>query len=163
MKTDRDINRLARAKYVLLLRGMQDGPCHHLVLTKGRSIDPNMRQEEWRRLRIRLNKQWPGFQAWNTIQWSDRRGVHIHAIIKGTPGITKEWLNHVMDLMGNGSSIYLTEVNPYDAPYVARYVTRKLGDKKQMRSWPRYFRPVTTTRGWCPEWLSWKEFAAQSR
>ena len=153
MKTDKDINRLARTKYALLLKGMQDGDCYHVVLTRGRCIDLDMREEEWRRLRIRLKKQWPSFQAWTVMQWSARRGVHLHVIIKGTPGITREWLDHVVSLMGNESGVYLRPINPNDAAYVARYVTRQLGDKQQMRAWPPYFRPVTTTRGWCSEWV----------
>lgn len=154
MKTDKDINRLARNKYALLLQGMQEGGCYHIVLTRGRCIDLGMREEEWRRLRIRLKKQWPLFQAWTVMQWSTSRGVHLHVIIKGTPGIKKEWIDHVVSLMGNGSGVYLVPIEPNEAPILARYVTRQLGDKKQMRAWPRYFRPVTTTRGWCPEWMT---------
>jgi len=65
MKTDKDINRLARNKYALLLQGMQEGGCYHIVLTRGRCIDLGMREEEWRRLRIRLKKRATRAPRWH--------------------------------------------------------------------------------------------------
>ena len=153
------LNGRARREYVRLLRGMQGGQCWLVTLTRGRGLDLLLREEAWHPLLTRLRQRWPECQAWTVYEWGDRRGVHLHVVIKETSGLTEEWLQHVVGLLQNGTKVCVQPVT--DPTGIARYLTKQLPNKRIMTGWPKHFRPVTTTRGWCAEWLSPKEWRSR--
>jgi len=139
---------------------MQGHQCWLITLTKPHDLDFGLRQS-WHVLRTRLRQKWPDCQAWTVVEWKQRRGVHLHAVVKGTPDISAAWVEHVVRLLRDGTEVHIEPV--YDPEGLAHYVTKSLADKQVMSGWPKHFRPVTTTRGWWPEWLSRKEWSARHR
>jgi hypothetical protein len=128
--------------------------CWFLSLTRGYCLDPRFRQQAWHKLSTRLQQDWPEMQAWTVIEFSPKRGVHLHVVLKGVPGISREWVDHVVGLQQDGTAAHLECV--HDAEGLVLYLTKGLADSNAASGWPRYFRPVTATRGWCPDWRTRK-------
>jgi hypothetical protein len=165
LRTKRDIedNRRARVAYVKLLRGMQGHRCYAVTLIKGRGLDLDLRADAWSMVRTRCGQRWPDtFEAWTGYEYGPQRGVHLNVVIKGTPGLTREWIEHMLMLIDDGTCVgYFREV--YGAEGLARYWTKEIRDARKNNHWPRGFRPFTTTRGWCPEWMTRKQWRAHRR
>jgi hypothetical protein len=152
------LNRRYMRETIRLSRGMQGHQCHTFTLTDGRSLDLLLRRD-WHIILTRLRQCWPGCEAWTCYEWSPARGVHLHCVVKGVPNLTEEWLRHVVSLLGGNVDIGGFEDVYYDAG-LAHYLTKQLADPRIVQGWPKHFRPVSTTRGWCPGWLSkgaWKK------
>jgi hypothetical protein len=151
-----------RRVYQQLVRGMHEEPCIFFTLTSGQDRLLLLRPVAWHRLSAHLYRQWPEFQACSVYEYAKRRGVHLHVVVKGTPGITEAWLQHVVCLIGNGTQVGgWREV--YDVEGLAAYLTKDLGDAAQVKGWPKRFRPATFTRKWCPRWRSQKEWTERRR
>jgi hypothetical protein len=162
-------NSRARREYARLLRGIEH-PCWTLVLTRDRCIDLNLRRHAWHVLLTRMRERWPDVQAWTMYEWGQkRRGLHLHIVIKGAPAITREWVIHVVSLLGDGTEVHMQEMrgdipllggdaavsmrkDRGTAAYVARYLTKQVANPSYFRQWPPRFRPISVTRGWCQDW-----------
>jgi hypothetical protein len=125
---------------------MDGAPCWFVTLTRGRCLDTTFRADIWYTFRTRLLQRWPAMQAWTVLEWGRERGIHLHAVLRGTPGITAEWVQHLADLAGTAA--HMEEV--VDPVGLAGYLTKGLLERALTDAWPRYFRPVSQTRGWCP-------------
>lgn len=159
---DARLNCRSRREYARVLRGMEGYECFLVTLTHGRGLDLLLRAEAWRRLRTRLGQKWPDFAAWSVYEYSHLRGVHMHVIVKDTPGLDEAWIEHVVGLVGDGTAVHIVPINSSRTAYVARYVTKQLSDRRIASGWPRGFRAVSCTRNWCPRWLSRKAWERQS-
>lgn len=156
-------NQRVRQEYAKLHRGMLGQECWFFTLTCGRRLDPAIRKDVWHVLRTRLKQQWPEMQAWTVVEWGKRRGVHLHAVVKGTPGLTEEWLQHVVELLHDETAIHIGDACLHSTDQLARYLTKQHADPRQAMGWPRGFHPFSATRGWCPDWLSRQEWFARQR
>lgn len=109
------LNQRARREYVRLLRGMQDAPCCMVTLTQKveRSLDLRLRSDAWHVLLTRMRQRWPDCQAWTVYEYKPRCGVHLHTVVRGVPGITEEWVDHVVSLLGDGTEV---TCSPSDRP-----------------------------------------------
>jgi hypothetical protein len=130
---------------------MEGADCWFLTLTCGRRDDVLLRAHAWHVLLTRLRQAWPEVQAWTVIEYSPRRGVHLHAVVKHAPTLSGAWLEHVVARLGDETRAHVTRVT--DKAGLAHYLTKQLIDRAIMEAWPRQFRPVTTTRGWLPSWV----------
>jgi hypothetical protein len=138
-------------------------PCWFVTLTRGHCLDLDLRRNAWHMLLTRLGKQWPDVEAWTTYEYGPkRRGVHLHAIVKRAPGLTPEWVDHIMALLGDGTEAHL-EPTYENSEHLARYLTKQLGDLEYFRQWPRYVRPISMTHGWCPDWVPDRPSSAAAR
>jgi hypothetical protein len=144
-------NQRARREYTRLLNGMQGQVYWSLTLTRGRCLDLDLRRYAWHTVLTRLRQTWPTMEAWTVYEYSRRRGVHLHAVIKGVPGFLPEWATYIVGLLADGTQIHV-EKSRGDAEFHARYLTKQLADPKYVDQWPRHCRVVSVTRGWCPDW-----------
>ena len=144
-------NQRGRREYARLLCGMLGHEYWALTFSRGRCLDLDLRQYAWHLFLTRIRQEWPTAQAWTTYEYRPRRGVHLHAIIKGVPGFTPQWAQYIVALLADGTQIHV-EKSRGDAEFHARYLTKQLTDPKYVDQWPRHCRVVSVTRGWCPDW-----------
>jgi hypothetical protein len=125
--------------------------CWLLTVTRGRDVlGCDLRSGAWHVLLTRMKQQWPEAQAWTCLEYGKRRGVHLHAVVKNTAGLlTQAWLDQWVALQGDGTCVHLVRVYG-DSETLPRYLTKSLAQAYAPGSWPRYVRPVSATRGWCP-------------
>jgi hypothetical protein len=71
----------------------------------------------------------------------------LHVVVRGTPGITVDWLNQTLSALDDGTSIRAFEA-VYDLEGLSTYLTKHIANKSIADGWPRYFRPVTFTHEW---------------
>jgi hypothetical protein len=126
--------------------------CWLLTLTRGRGADLMVRACSWHVVLTRIKQTWPEAEAWAVVEYSAARGVHLHAVVRGAPTLSSAWLDHVVALLGDGTRAHLTPVTNKSG--LAHYLTKQLADRAIADAWPRYFRPVTTTRRWLPGWAN---------
>ena len=143
----RQRNHRARQEYARLLEGIVGHECWFATLTRAYCADLRLRPFAWHQIRTRLKQRWPGMEALTVYEYSTRSGVHLHVVIRGTPGINWGWMQHVVDLLGDGTKVDFRPV--YGARGLAHYLTKTLSGAAFDSAWPRYFRPISTTRGWC--------------
>jgi hypothetical protein len=137
---------------------MQGHQCWFFGLTDGRSLDLLLRRD-WHHILTRLRQEWPCCEGWTVYEWATARGVHLHIVVKIAPGLTKDWLEHVVSLLPESVQVGGFKQVNYD-PGLADYLCKQLADLRISTGWPKYFRPISTTRGWCPGWESteaWKK------
>jgi hypothetical protein len=144
----RVLSRLAHAKYVLLEDGMRRGPCWLIGLTDGRCTHLLLRPETWHKLLTQLKRAWPSCEAATAYEWSQKRGIHLHAVVRGTPGLSTEWV--VSHVERPDSSVRAHCKPVFDGDGLAGYLVKAIGRSVAVDGWPRYFRPVSMTRGWSP-------------
>jgi hypothetical protein len=134
-----DDERRARRSYALLRAGEEGHENVFFTLTKGRDLGLELRTHRHLVL-TRAKRRWPDCEAATVYEYSPQRGAHLHVVMKNAPGFQVV----------------------YDAEGLARYLTKQMRDRLIVDGWPRYFRPITTTRRWCPGWLSRAEWAAHT-
>ncbi len=94
--------------------------------------------------------------AVTVLEWGDRRGCHLHVIVKGTPGLTTSDLEQYASLVSatvGGFAVI------YDTAGAAGYLTKHLSTASTQR-WPAHTHLTSFTHNWCPGWVStreWKE------
>jgi hypothetical protein len=135
--------------------GMSLGPCQFITLVRGFNLDLALRRDAWYQLRTRLQQEWPSLQAWTCLEYGADRGIHLHAVVRGVPGLDQAWLDHVVGLLpldGRGQRVtaYL-ELAP-DAEGLASYLTKQLRKPSYWDGLPRHFHLVSATQGWAPGW-----------
>jgi hypothetical protein len=155
-----DRRRIAASRHVdqeqaRLEYGMSLGPCQFITLVRGFNFDLNLRRDAWYLLRTRLLQEWPNMQAWTCIESSAKRGIHLHAVVRGVPGLDQVWLDRVVRLLppdGRGQRVtaYLETVS--DAERLAGYLTKQLRKPGYWDGLPRHFHLRSATRGWAPGW-----------
>lgn len=150
-------NQRARREYARLCSGMAGQDCWFITITCGRYLDLNIRKDVWHSLRTRLRQQWPTAEAWTATEWSQRRGVHLHAVVKGTPGLTLDWVDHLLGLRQDGAAAFVEQVRPDTESVLARYLTKQFAQPQHIQHWPRGFHPFSATRGWCTSSQSRKQ------
>jgi hypothetical protein len=100
------------------------------------------------------------FAAFTIYEYSPKRGTHLHVVVKGIPDLDVAWLKHVVSLQANGTQIHVVPIGQADQDKmldehgISHYLTKQIADKKLMAGWPRGFRITSSTRKWCPEWMS---------
>lgn len=139
---------------------MRGQRCWFITLTQGYGDLLLHRAGAWHRLLTRLRKRWPDCQAWTVLEYGTRRGVHLHIAVKGTPGITAEWLEYLVGLVGDGTHVHSKEV--HNQVRLARYLAKQLANQPLMSGWPKYLHLVSTTRRWCPEWRRRTQWRART-
>jgi hypothetical protein len=122
---------------------------YFLTITRGRCLDPHLRAGAWHRIRTRLKQRWPRMEAWTVVEYSKKRAIHIHGVVKRTPGLESDWVEHLADLFQDGTEARLDDV--HDPAGLAGYLTKDLTPAKLRGTWQRHFHPVSRTRGWCPK------------
>jgi hypothetical protein len=145
-------NQRARRERDRLFRGMEGRTCWMLTISRGRCLDLDLRRYTWHIILTRLRQRWPRVEAWTVYEYGERRGVHLHTIIKGVPGFTPEWLTYLVELCADGTQIHIQKTWGR-VERLTRYLTKDLDDPQYANQWPRHFRPVSVTRRWCPDWL----------
>jgi hypothetical protein len=148
-------SRRADKEQARLEYGMSLGPCQFITLVRGFNFDLNLRRDAWYLLRTRLLQEWADVQAWTCLESSADRGIHLHAVVRGAPGLDQTWLDHVVGLLppdGRGQRVtaYLKPVS--DAEGLAGYLTKQLRKPGYWEWLPRHFHLVSATRGWAPGW-----------
>jgi hypothetical protein len=163
------LNRKARREYAKLRLGMQGQECYLLTLTKGRGIDLRLRSDEWKVIRTRLGQRYPNFEAFTIYEFSPLRGVHLHVVIKGVPNLDVDWLKHVVSLQANGTQIHVVPIGRADQDKtldehgISHYLTKQIADEKKMAGWPKGFRVTSSTRNFCPGWMSRRAWGEHQR
>jgi hypothetical protein len=151
----------ARRSYTLIRAGALGHETVFFTLTKGRDVELELR-DHWHLLLTRAKRRWPDCEAVTVYEYSPQRGAHLHVVMKNAPGVTSAWLQHVLDVCGSKVNVGGFRL-VYDTEGLARYLTKQMRDRVIVDGWPRYFRPLTMTRNWCPGWLPRAEWAALSR
>src|SRR5262245_33896548 len=75
------------------------------------------------------------------------RGVLLHTIIKRTPGLTHEWMEHIAQHVDIAVHVHFMDV--YDSEGLALCLIKQLTDSAIVNGWPHRLRPATMPRGWC--------------
>jgi hypothetical protein len=129
-RTREELNRKSRREYERLRRGMEGHDCWWFALTAPRGVGILLRESAWHILltRIRQRKGWEDAQAWTVYERKERRDIHLHVVIKNTPGITASWLSDIVELLQDGTQIGGFD-HIYEAPGAAHYLTKQLPDE----------------------------------
>jgi hypothetical protein len=125
-RTREELNRKSRREYERLRRGMEGHDCWWFDLTAPSIVGALLRESSWHILltRIRQRKGWEDAQACTVYEWKARRDIHLHVVIKNTPGITASWLSDIVALLQDGTEIGGFD-HIYDAPGAAHYLTKQ--------------------------------------
>jgi hypothetical protein len=126
---------------------MASEDCWFITLTNGRDPDIWIRRRDWHGLLTRMKQRWPDCEAATVIEYTERRGVHLHAVVKRAPDLDPIWLMHLLAVAGHGTKLGDFR-GVHDSDGLAPYLVKQLTVKVVVDGWPRHFRPVTTTRGW---------------
>jgi hypothetical protein len=135
--------------------GLSLGPRHFITEVRGFNLDLAFRRDAWYLLRTRLQQEWPGAQAWTCLEYSSRRGIHMHIMVRGAPTLTVDWLAHVVSLLPadeQGQRVTVDFQPVSDAEGLARYLTKQLRKPGYWDGMPRHFHPVSATHDWAPGW-----------
>jgi hypothetical protein len=137
-----------RREYARLLNGLEGHHAYLLTIVQGHGLDCNIRRNVWHRIWTRIRQVWPAAEAWTVIEFRKRRGVHLHAVIKGASSLTQAWIDQVTASQPERTSGHLKDV--HDPEGLAHYLTKDLRQPDVRAGWPRHFRPCSSTRGWYP-------------
>lgn len=164
-----DLARRTRAAYAQVVRGMQDGSCkiaslrlphEHFIRPEGTDIC--LRAHEFHTMLTRLEERFEDCAAWTVYEFNEWIGVHLHALLRGVHGLTREWLRRAVAASGSNALVHLTDIKHEEDPgvreYIAHYFTKDLVDEAKMNAWPRGFHVTSRTANWCPEWESEDEW-----
>lgn len=152
---------LAREQRARLLRGMADANCWMITLKGDRIHHSFLRSEDWRIVWIRIRQKWPEAQAFTVYEYKKNVLMHLHVVVKHTPGISTDWVRHIIHLRHDDREVKIKVQDVYFKPGVARYLTKQLSNRRVMNGWPKNFRPTTATHGWSPGWLTRREMFAR--
>jgi hypothetical protein len=156
------LHQRSRRYFTKLLMGMVDEETFYIVLTNAQDRNLQLRSVAWHYVLTRLHQDWDTCEAATVYEYRPRRGSHLNVLIKGTPGLTREYMEHLVGLVQDGTKVGSFE--PVSNPRkIASYLTKQLRDTVVMQGWPRNFRPVTTTRNWYPGWMTKKEWRAKHK
>jgi hypothetical protein len=122
--------------------------CHFVTLVQGRGLDPNLRQNVWHLVWTRCKQDWPAAEAWTVAEYSQKRGLHLHVVIKVAPGLTQTWLDRVVSQAQPGAHALVEPVE--NQRRLAVYLLKQLREPSITASWPRGFHPVSASRRWLP-------------
>jgi hypothetical protein len=114
------LNRKSRTEYKRLLAGIE-GAADCWLLTRTSDTENwgiYLRDSTWHLLltRIRQQPEWKRCEAWTVYEWNALRGVHLHVVIKNAPGLTWEWLEHVVNLSTDIPSATPIELDAFRLP-----------------------------------------------
>ncbi len=148
-----------RRAWESLEQGIGLGPCVILTLTTirvrsdgtfGRDFDtePTIRSEVWHLLWTRITRHWPEAQAFTVLEWAKRSGVHLHAVVRDAPGLTKPWMRAALAHRYPLIDLHLDTV--YGGHGLARYLTKALSSAAPWAGWGRYTHPTSQSRWWLP-------------
>lgn len=154
-----------------LKAGLTMGLCCLLTLTKQSEIDRKyghdlnldsaIRADILTKLNKHLRARWNSVQVWSVVEWGKKNeGVHLHAVLRNTAGITVEWVQSTIQELGKPYIAHLKPIhdgmlagdleNDQDDRDVAMYLTKQLRMKAILEGWPPYFHSVSKTRDWLP-------------
>ena len=142
-----------------LEQGTALGPCVLVTLTATRlrgdgsigrdyHVEPTLRSEVWHLLWTRITHEWPEAQAFTVLEWGKRSGVHLHAVVRGAPGLTRVWMRQMLARRFTTIDIHQQEI--YDGPGIAGYLTKSLATGEAWRNWGCYAHPTSQSRRWLP-------------
>ena len=117
-----------------------------VTVTQGYCVDIALRANVWHSFLTSLQQHHPGAAACTFIEWSKKRGIHLHAIVIGVPDFSPSWAEHAIARALPGATCHCEEV--VSPGTLAQYVTKQLADPAVLASWPRWFRPYSMSRNW---------------
>ena len=138
--------------------GMENSDCRFITVTTNRGHHLDIRGGMWHNVLTRMRKRWPQMEAWTVLEWKVNVGVHMHTVVKGITVFDEEFVRRVISLSDPSANVCIKRVS--DPVRLAAYLTKQLTDDRVMSGWPRYFRPVSCTRGWAPGWGSNRQWLA---
>ena len=150
-------NEAYRRALSALEQGTALGPCVLVTLTATRlrgdgamgrdyHVEPTLRSEVWHLLWTRITQEWPEAQAFTVLEWGKRSGVHLHAVVRDAPGLTREWMRQMLARRFPTIDIHLQEVTDGDG--IAEYLTKSLANGDAWRNWGSYAHPTSQSRRW---------------
>ena len=170
--------RRAEWEFARLKAGLDCGPCWLLTVTRQRApeagwgqdlnLDTAIRGDVLTPLTRRMRRRWRGVETWSVLEWGKKNeGAHLHVVVRGTVGLTTEWVNEVIQAKRKP---YEAHVEPIEDASVTEdvqvwgdivtYLTKQLRDRDILEGWPPYTHVVSATSGWLPRDDDTEEVAA---
>lgn len=152
----------AQREYLILVAGMQRGPCFSFTLTKWRirkdgaqgrdyNRDDKIRAIVWHTLWTGIKRAWPEAEAWTVAEYAQKTGVHLHVVVRHAPGLTKAWIEQKLRRQHPEFEIWEDAI--WSADGWADYLTKTLSMSNEDAGWPHHFHKAAKSRGWLPNSL----------
>ena len=161
-----------RATIARIHKGMRLGDCRFLTITSPGGEDAATSYDElpkrWKRLHERIARRFGRIEYVTVVEAQKRGHAHLHVVYRG-PFIPQRWLSRAAKASGFGPIADIRRPPRAIARYVAKYLTKDLAAANlrlpdgSALGWPKYFRRVRFTPGWCewarrrpnPRWTTW--------
>ena len=147
-----------RATIGRIRRGMTAGECRFFTITSpGREVPQTSYAElprRWKRLHERIARRFGRIEYVTVVEAQKRGHAHLHVVYRG-PFIPQSWLSRAAKASGFGPIVDIRRPPRTIATYVAKYLAKDLATSGLRRGdggalgWPKYFRRVRFTPGWC--------------
>lgn len=123
-------------------------------------MDTSLRKDVWHPLSTRIRQIYPDSEYMTVYEHAPNVGTHLHVVVKRAPGLTLAWVAEAVARIAPDVSVH---IEPVYSSRLAAYLTKQIANPVIASGWPKHFRVATCSRGWCPDWVSAKEWRKQRR